>query len=297
MERLSDNDICIKLAAADSKAANDNHLNKTEALINHMAESEAMTRNNKKSEESLNKSDVEDTLEENEFQEEDTDAEIQHEEKMSLLEGKRTQPVIQPSANVQLPPDGLKPDARDNSISLSVVPVATNPGKATTFHPDIQLAEVEAVSEFSGGKQRRSSLSSYWLDRLQLSSIQTLCGPKPGRLTVICLVLLSVWAAAMLLVHLNKKIDSLSLSLTETQTMIKSLEDLNIEFRLYSQERIKKVNNKITKVLGVLSKGKGGPRRDSISVTTPDPPTTQSNLTTQSAGMDDPMFEDGWWTT
>merc|ERR1719481_1720539 len=58
----------------------------------------------------------------------------------------------------------------------------------------------------------------------------------------------------MLLIHLNKKIDSLSESLTETHTMLKSLEDSNIKIRFHSEERYKKMSKKMNKIIGVLNK-------------------------------------------
>ena len=65
--------------------------------------------------------------------------------------------------------------------------------RLATPDPDIQLAESECG---------QGSVQS---DR-HLSSIHSVCGPKPVKLTLVCLVMLSIWAMVVLIMHLDKKV-------------------------------------------------------------------------------------------
>lgn len=309
MERLSDNDICIRLTSESNKKKVDvtnKNTSDTEVIINHHIESETMTDIDDKNVGSEQGDNSEGKLKQKKDTEEEADHDI-NEEKVSLLVGQRPS-IIHPVPSVVLSPKNSQSDFHRDSIQL--VPVSPSSPhtkvRLATPDPDIQLAEVEAVSKRPECHRRRSLYSSYWADNFQLSSIQTVCGPQPGKITVICVIVLSIWAAGMLLFHLNKKVDMLTSSLTETKDMIKTMEDSNMDYRSKSNMRIQKLNNKISKIIThIKTDGKSSsseslpssrdPKSYETKTVISKPPTPSNN-----SKEDDDLVGDGettktWW--
>jgi len=126
--------------------------------------------------------------------EEEQDVKV--EEKVSLLE-RRGSPLLSStgtSMNTQeLPRVTETVVVLPNPYLPSLVTQASS--RLSPPDPDIQLAEVEPPIYRS--RRIPSSFTSP-------SSIHTVCGPKPARITAGCLLVLSLWAAFMLLIHEQK---------------------------------------------------------------------------------------------
>ena len=105
---------------------------------------------------------------------------------------------------------------------LHVGPPSSSPSRDT----DIQLARTDPDST-----RDRDMVWAVTMPSRQQSSLQSVCGPKPAKLTTICLALLSIWAMVVLIVHLEKKVSAVSSSLSSTEDKLKSMEDTASSYR------------------------------------------------------------------
>ena len=48
-----------------------------------------------------------------------------------------------------------------------------------------------------------------------------MCGPRPAKLTSICLGILSIWVMVVLIIHLDKKVSGVNTSLSYTEDKLK----------------------------------------------------------------------------
>jgi len=125
------------------------------------------------------------------------------------------------------------------------------------------MAEIDNVDVFNDLQdpiKRRLPSSNL----THLSSIHTVCGPRPARITAGCLLVLSLWAAFMLLIHMNKKIDNLSTSLESTNDKLKTMEEVNEDYRSQALQRLQNMG----KMIHAL-KRRGRPHPGSESGTIP----------------------------
>jgi len=108
-----------------------------------------------------------------------------------------------------------------------------------TLAPGIQLARTEPECS--------------WLERGgaggRLSSIHSVCGPRPAKLTTICLLVLSIWVMVVLIIHLNMKVSLVTRSLSYTKDKLRSMEDTANSYRQVTQHRIKTIQ----RLLGEMS--------------------------------------------
>jgi len=106
-----------------------------------------------------------------------------------------------------------------------------------TVDSDIQLAEPRRSS---------SSVSVVGLGGAPTTTgLRALCGPQPGKISLICLVVLSIWASWIFIIHLNKELSEMALQLEESNGDVKALELSAVAFRLQSESRINKLQNQI----------------------------------------------------
>ena len=89
---------------------------------------------------------------------------------------------------------------------------------------DIQIARTDPDST-------RDMVWAVTIPRRQQSSLQSVCGPAPAKVTTICMVLLSIWAMVVLIVHLEKKVSAVSSSLSSTEEKLRSMEDTASSYR------------------------------------------------------------------
>jgi len=105
--------------------------------------------------------------------------------------------------------------------------------------PDIQLADPPPLS---------SSPS-------KSSTLQSMCGPKPAKVAIICLVVVSIWAAWVVVIHLNKKIDILNEDLSQSSHKMKSMDDASVLYRSKSAKRMQRIQEELERVVATLDKG------------------------------------------
>lgn len=162
---------------------------------------------------------------EKQYEEEEDEKDVKNEEKVSLLED-RMSPGLScetSSKSPELPRVTDTVVVLPNPYQSSLVAQA----RLSPADPDIQLAEPQRFR----ARRLPSSLT-------QLSSIHTVCGPRPARISAACLLVLSIWAAFMLLIHMNKKIDHLSTTLDSTNDKLKTMEEVGEEYRSHSLQRL-----------------------------------------------------------
>jgi len=130
-------------------------------------------------------------------------------------------------------------------------PPSSNPAHhphTATPCPDIQLARTQPEC----GKD---SVWAVTMQRGQLSSIHSVCGPHPVKLTTICLVVLSIWAMVVLIIHLDKKVSVMNSSLSYTEDKLSTMEDTASSYRLKTHQRLHKMATKLREILHTLNTG------------------------------------------
>ena len=83
---------------------------------------------------------------------------------------------------------------------------------------DIQIA---AESDLSRERARFSLEAS----SCSSSSLRALCGPNPAKISLVCVLVISVWLMAVLVMHLDKKLSLTTESLEETREKIQTIQD------------------------------------------------------------------------
>jgi len=168
--------------------------------------------------------------------------EAKEEEKMSLLgeEDSLSCPPVQ-IVIADRHRLGSSPSTANPSYHTHIAHIATP-------CPDIQLARTQPEC----GKD---SVWAVTMQRGQLSSIHSVCGPHPVKLTTICLVVLSIWAMVVLIIHLDKKVSVMNSSLSYTEDKLSTMEDTASSYRLKTHQRLHKMATKLREILHTLNTG------------------------------------------
>ena len=58
-----------------------------------------------------------------------------------------------------------------------------------------------------------------------------MCGPSPLRVSVICLLVISFWILLVLIMHLEKKVTNVQMSLDNTEDLLATIKDSAAAFR------------------------------------------------------------------
>lgn len=83
---------------------------------------------------------------------------------------------------------------------------------------DIQIA---AESDLSRERARFSLEAS----SCSSSSLRALCGPNPAKISLVCVLVISVWLMAVLVMHLDKKLSLTTETLEDTREKIQTIQD------------------------------------------------------------------------
>jgi len=195
----------------------------------------------KETDETVTKEEKEHAVGEVEEEEEDEEEDVKKGEKVSLLEGRASPPLSSANTSMntsELPRVTETVVVLPNPYQASLVTQAAQ-ARLSPPDPDIQLAEADLNPPHFRTRRLPSSNLTH------LSSIHTVCGPRPARITAGCLLVLSLWAAFMLLIHMNKKIDNLSTSLESTNDKLKTMEEVSEEYRSQALQRLQNMGKLI----------------------------------------------------
>ena len=58
-----------------------------------------------------------------------------------------------------------------------------------------------------------------------LSSTQVMCGHNPAKLTALCLVVLTIWSMVVLIIHLDRKVSEVGISVEITQDKLRTIKE------------------------------------------------------------------------
>merc|ERR1719431_1445366 len=131
------------------------------------------------------------------------------------------------------------------SHQLHVLTPSLTPSTNNT-DPDIQLARSDPDKVWSVTTLPPTHISS---------SLQSVCGPKPAKLTTICMAMLSIWAMVVLIIHLEKKVSAVSTTLSRTEDKLRTTEDTASSYRLKTQQRLQNMQQKISVILDAVDTG------------------------------------------
>jgi len=195
----------------------------------------------KETDETVTKEEKEQAVGEVVEEEEEEEEDVKKGEKVSLLEGRASPPLSSANTSMntsELPRVTETVVVLPNPYQASLVTQAAQ-ARLSPPDPDIQLAEADLNPPHFRSRRLPSSNLTH------LSSIHTVCGPRPARITAGCLLVLSLWAAFMLLIHMNKKIDNLSTSLESTNEKLKTMEEVGEEYRSQALQRLQNMGKLI----------------------------------------------------
>jgi len=215
----------------------------------------------------------EDDHQEGDLDEDDEESKV--EEKMSLL--------LEVDSLSCPPVQIVIADRHRSGPSLTSANPAHHP-HITTPCQDIQLARTQPEC----GKD---SVWAVTMQRGQLSSIHSVCGPHPVKLTTICLVVLSIWAMVVLIIHLDKKVSVMNSSLSYTEDKLSTMEDTASSYRLKTHQRLHKMQSRLREILHTLNTGiksKAGKKKTAQ----PSPSITSTNTQLPDATKQDTELEE-----
>ena len=135
---------------------------------------------------------------------------------------------------------------------------------------DIQIAaETELSRERARFSLEASSCSS--------SSLRVLCGPHPAKISLVCVLVISVWLMAVFVMHLDKKLSLTTEALEDTREKIQTIQDavegdrcgrllftnicigcsnLNTFFRHETQQQLHNIGQRLRRLMKLRGSGK-----------------------------------------
>jgi len=210
-------------------------------------------------------------------------------------------PRISAAFEEDLLQDEADEDVKEEEMSLLVSNKAEAVPHVTVVNADSRQRTLESTAASSNvilveQEPRNPNLS---LNRkepcrrsVSLSKLQLVCGPKPGRVSGICFILALMWGLMVLLLHLERKVSSVSSSLEAREQDLKKLEDRESSYRRRYIQRIQKLEHTMEKILKRVNKDINKPSKVTMTATTTstEPPTTES----ENEKEDDSFFSKGW---
>lgn len=103
---------------------------------------------------------------------------------------------------------------------------------------DIELSPRE--SQYSGGGREADG------------GCLSVCGPSPLRVSVICIILISFWILLVFIMHLDKKVTNVQISLENTEGLLDTMEDSAAAYRRSSFKKMKSLHEKIGHLINLL---------------------------------------------
>jgi len=79
----------------------------------------------------------------------------------------------------------------------------------------------------------------------RVSSLQAMCGHKPAKLTALCLVVLTIWSMVVLIIHLDRKVSEVGISVEITQEKLRTLKESDSIYRRRTQTMLDKMHREL----------------------------------------------------
>jgi len=155
---------------------------------------------------------------------------------------------------------------------------------------DIQIAaETELSRERARFSLEASSCSS--------SSVRALCGPHPAKISLVCVLVISVWLMAVFVMHLDKKLSLTTEALEDTKEKIQTIQDAVEGDRHETQQQLHNIGQRLRRLMKLRGSGRDSKKNAvSESPTASIQPGPVSKLgdtqTNTSGGSEDDFFKD-----
>jgi len=148
---------------------------------------------------------------------------------------------------------------------------------------DIQIA---AESELSRERARFSLETSS-------PSLRALCGPNPAKISLVCVLVISVWLMAVLVIHLDKKLALTTETLEDTREKIQNIQDAVEGDRHETQQQIHNIEQKLRRLMKLR---RSGSKKNAVSEspTASIQPGSESTQTNSSGKVEDDWESDDW---
>lgn len=105
---------------------------------------------------------------------------------------------------------------------------------------DIEQGPSPRESQYSGGGREADG------------GCRSVCGPSPLRVSVICIILISFWILLVFIMHLDKKVTNVQISLENTEGLLDTMEDSAAAYRRSSFKKMKSLHEKIGHLINLL---------------------------------------------
>jgi len=121
---------------------------------------------------------------------------------------------------------------------------------------DHSCSEMENIQIATESHDMSHTLRGYTCGSCSTSSVGTLCGPNPKKITLICIFVTFIWMMAVFIIHLDKKLSLTTESLSETQQKIKTIQDSSLSNNMESNRKLEQMEHKLNRIIQTLKSGK-----------------------------------------
>merc|ERR1712107_458858 len=122
---------------------------------------------------------------------------------------------------------------------------------------------------------------------LESGRCYSVCGPRPIKVSVLCLLIISLWVLLVVIFHLDKKMNNVQTSLESTEEILRTMEDSSNIFRKNSAKQLRNLRDKVNHLIGILSKEKRSSRKKEST-------TSRTVSTTSSNNSNSDLFHEDW---
>ena len=157
-------------------------------------------------------------------QDKEAEQEQEAEERMSLLTEEQKE---KSSPSIQLVAGPVQPPVSSGSGANIKVDIEQGPSpRSGVKRYDGEVININKVcvrvSQYSGGGCD---------PRVRDGGCYSVCGPSPLKVSVICLLVISFWILLVLIMHLDKKVTNVQMSLDSTEDLLETMKDSAAAFR------------------------------------------------------------------
>lgn len=114
--------------------------------------------------------------------------------------------------------------------------------------------DIQIASEAELGTRGRGH--SLVVSPCSAGSLRTLCGPHPAKISLVCVLVISVWLMAVLVMHLDKKLSLASETLTDTKDKLQLIQNSDASRRHETDERLHNMEQKLGSLWKLIKSGR-----------------------------------------